>query len=404
MSSSFNIVPDTAKRQPQPFELHVDEGKLHDLKTLLRLSPVGRDAYENQEERAGKYGVSRAWLLDAKAVWERDFDWRKQEGYINSFPNYTAAVTDDTHTFTIHFVALFSRNPRAIPLALFHGWPGSFLEFLPILSLLRDKYTPETLPYHIIVPSLPGYTLSSPPPLDRDWQIADTARVMHRLLLSLGFDKYVVQGGDIGSYVSRTMAVTYPECLGVHLNFCMMPEPAPGGLHVTELEAKGLKRLDEFMQTGLSYGQMHAHRPATIGHVLSASPVALLAWIGEKFSQWSDPAHPLPLETVLADVTLYWLTECFSTCIHTYRQDFAVPPTKGYFHGQEGLYIKKPMGYSYFSWELGPVPKSWAETSGELVWFKAHERGGHFAALERPRELLEDVEAFLAMEWLQKEG
>jgi microsomal epoxide hydrolase len=305
-------------------------------------------------------------------------------------------------------VALFSQKKDAVPLALFHGWPGSFLEFLPILSLLRDKYTPETLPYHIIVPSLPGYTLSSPPPLDQDWQIADTARVMHQLLLSLGFGSgYVVQGGDIGSYVSRTIAATYAECKAIHLNFCMMPEPTSSKstpLKQSALEEKGMKRFHKFMETGTAYGQMQGHRPATLGHVLSASPLAMLAWIGEKFTEWVDPNHPLPLHTILCDVTLYWLTECFPTCIYTYREDFAIPPAEGFFHGQKHLYVKKPLGYSYFPWELAPTPKSWAETSGNLVWFKAHENGGHFAALERPEELLGDIESFLEAAWKGEGG
>ena len=223
---------------------------------------------------------------------------------------------------------------------------------------------------------------------------------MHNLLLSLGFTKYIVQGGDIGSYISRTIAATYDECKAVHLNFCMMPDPSPSApLPVSELEAQGLQRMQRFKESGMSYGQMQGHRPSTIGHVLSASPLALLAWIGEKFLQWTDPEHPLPLETVLADVTLYWLTECFPTCIYTYRQDFAVPPTEGYFHGQKDLFIRKKMGYSYFRWELGPIPRSWAETSGNLVWFGKHEKGGHFAALERPEELLGDVEEFLKIAW-----
>lgn len=342
-------------------------------------------------------------MLKARSHWIDEFSWRDEEARINSFPNYTSLIKDDDGLeFTVHFAALFSRKKDAVPLALFHGWPGSFLEFLPILRILREKYTPDTLPFHVICPSLLGYPLSSAPPLDRNWEIKDTARVMHKLLLSLGFDKYVVQGGDIGSYVSRNMAATYAECAAMHLNFCIMPEPksaTSSSLPLTALEEKGMIRFREFMEFGLAYGRMHGSRPSTIGHVLSSSPLALLAWIGEKFKDWVDPEHPLPLDTILADVTLYWLTECFPTCIYTYREDFAVPPTPGYFHGQKNLYVSKPMGYSYFAWELAPVPRSWAETSGELVWFKAHERGGHFAALERPGELLRDIEDFVGVAW-----
>lgn len=115
----------------------------------------------------------------------------------------------------IHFTGLFSANPAAIPVVMLHGWPGSFLEFLQILGILRDRYTPETLPYHIVVPSLPGYAFSSPPPLDKDFLVEDIARVVNTLMVQLGFDRgYVSQGGDIGSKVTRVLAATHDECKG----------------------------------------------------------------------------------------------------------------------------------------------------------------------------------------------
>lgn len=118
--------------------------------------------------------------------------------------------------FTIHFVALFSEKPDAIPIMMLHGWPGSFLEFLDLLTLATKRYTPSTLPYHIIVPSLPGWAFSSKPPLHRDFKVGDVAEIMNSLMKTLGFDSYVVQGGDIGSYVSRVIGATYNECKAVH--------------------------------------------------------------------------------------------------------------------------------------------------------------------------------------------
>jgi microsomal epoxide hydrolase len=130
------------------------------------------------------------------------------------------------------------------------------------MTLLRNKYTPSTLPYHIIVPSLPGFTLSSDPPLTRDWKVGDTARIMHKLLLSLGFGStgYLVQGGDIGSLVARVMAATYPECKGMHLNFMyiagIMDKSSPDD-HLTQQEQKGLDRLNDFSTIGNAYARMH---------------------------------------------------------------------------------------------------------------------------------------------------
>lgn len=142
---------------------------------------------------------------------------RKTESYINSFPNFTTSVTTEAGDFTTHFIALFSSSPSAIPLLLLHGWPGNFLEFLPILNLLRAKYPdPAVLPYHVIVPSLPGYAWSSPPPLGRDFAVPDVAVVMDRLMQNLGFGSgYVAQGGDIGSRVVKILGGdAFSSCKG----------------------------------------------------------------------------------------------------------------------------------------------------------------------------------------------
>lgn len=117
----------------------------------------------------------------------------------------------------IHFAGLFSERADAIPILLLHGWPGNFLEFLPILSILKSQYSPSTLPYHFIIPSLPGYAFSSPPPLNRDFRIEDVSRVMNQLMLDLGFGTgYVVQGGDVGSKVARVLAAEHASCHAVH--------------------------------------------------------------------------------------------------------------------------------------------------------------------------------------------
>lgn len=132
----------------------------------------------------------------------------KQQAHINSFPHFTTNVEG----FNIHFVALFSQKRDAIPLICLHGWPGSFLEWLRVLQLLTSKYSPETLPYHIIVPSLPGYGFSSPPPQDRDFGIAEVAGIMHQLMTGLGFDRYASQGGDIGAKVRPLSRLVSEAC------------------------------------------------------------------------------------------------------------------------------------------------------------------------------------------------
>lgn len=215
---------------------------------------------------------------------------------------------------------------------------------------------------------------------------------MHKLLLSLGFGSsgYLVQGGDIGSLISRVIAATYDECKGMHLNFMFIryieSKSSPDDKYEAP-EQKGLDRMEQFKTKGSAYAMEHGTKPSTIGLVLGSSPIAQLAWIGEKFLAWSDPSTTPSVDTILSDITLYWLTGCYPTSIYTYREDKVL------------LHVDKPVGYSWFPFELAPVPKAWAERTGNLVHFKRHQKGGHFAALEVPETLWADVEEYVKIAW-----
>ncbi|KAJ5930261.1 Epoxide hydrolase [Penicillium verhagenii] len=259
------------------------------------------------------------------------------------------------------------------------------------------EYTPSTLPYHLIVPSLPGYAFSSGPPLDRNFGTKDIARVLDQLMRNLGFESgYVAQGGDIGSRIVRELAVDYESCKAVHLNVTFMARPV--GMtddHLSDAEKRGVERLDEFKIFGSGYGIEHGTRPSTIGHVISTSPMALLAWVGEKFLEWVD--DPLSPEHILESITLYWLTDTFPRSIYTYRQNFPPPAIPG--PNDPRWYIRKPFGFSSFPRELATLPRSWIETTGDLVYWGEHEKGGHFAALEQPEALKADIVQFVEQVW-----
>ncbi|PVH95245.1 alpha/beta-hydrolase [Periconia macrospinosa] len=403
------LPPNASPSTIQPFTISISSQKLQDFQTLLRFSPLSPPSYENQEARKDQnldLGVTRAWLAHAKDYWLNTYSWREQEAYLNSFPQFTASITDDDgRVVNVHFAALFSKKKDAVPIVRMHGWPCTFAEYFPVLEVLKKKYDEGDLPYHIILPSLPGWTFSSPPPLDRDWKYADSARIIHKLMLALGFgdNGYISHGGDIGAAIARHLAVTYPECKAVHLSFCHMPPPDDAEAieaTLTVKELKGVQRADEFTRTGDAYGRMHGTRTATIGHVLSSSPLAMLAWIGEKYLEWADPAHPIPLPTILTEVSLFWFTECAGTSLYTYREDYRWGVNqKGYLHNAEWLRIEKPFGYSYFPEELAAIPKAWAEKTGKFVWFRRHEEGGHYPALEMPEVIVGDVEDFVASVW-----
>lgn len=339
-----------------------------------------------------------------------DKNRREEETHLNSFPQFKAEILDDDgRTYSIHFVALFSKRQNAVPLARLSGWPCSFAESLPLLEKLREKYTPEELPYHVVLPSQTGWPFSSPPPLDRDWTYTDSARILHKLMLTLfPSTGYALSGGDIGAGIARIMAVTYPDAKALHTNYAQMPKPdcVPDS-SLQDFEIEGVRRGEIFGATGTAYGRMQGTRPGTLSAVLSSSPLAVLSWIGEKYIAWADPATPIPLSHILTTACLYWFTGASATTFYPYREDFLVGVglgkegggKKGYLHGQKELFVNKPFGYSYFPRDLVPSPKSWVETSGNLVWYRRHEIGGHFPSLERTEVLLGDLEEFLKQVW-----
>ena len=199
--------PDSAK----PFTLNVSDQDISEWRQLLQLSKLAPETWEGRQEDR-RFGVTHKWLSETKDYWLNKYDWRAAEKHINSFPNYKMQIEN----VDMHFVALFSEKKDAIPIILMHGWPGSFIEFLPMLKLIKEKYSAKDLPYHIVVPSLPGYTLSTVQSIGKEWTMPDTARVLNQLMLNLGFDKYLAQGGDVGSFLARILNVYYDACLGIH--------------------------------------------------------------------------------------------------------------------------------------------------------------------------------------------
>ncbi|KAI9785228.1 MAG: hypothetical protein M1816_000476 [Peltula sp. TS41687] len=397
LGKPFRQVPNGSRVKQQLCEVDIPPQSIAELRRLVQMARLGPKTFENsQPEPNTSYGLTSSWMEEAVRTWtdEAAFDWVKLQEQINSVPHFTSTVDYDGHSYTVHYVALFSNRADAVPLVNLHGWPGCFLEFLPLMNLLQGKYSPDSLPYHFIAPSMPGYTFSSGPPTDRDFSTLDVSRIFQILLRQLGFDTrgYIVAGGDIGSRVARALAVEDQACLAIHLNFCfdlnMQDFPRD------QLTGEETRPLDDFLRAGVGYGQMHATRPATIGFVLSSNPVALLAWIGEKFVAWTETTPSL--DVILTFVTLYWLTDTFPRSIHPYRADFvstdAIPS-----HGNPRWRIpdQKPFGFSTFPNEILPVPRSWVDRTGKVTFVREHDRGGHFAALEMPEVMLQDLEAFV---------
>ncbi|KAM5527877.1 epoxide hydrolase [Fusarium oxysporum f. sp. phaseoli] len=395
MAMAFGTIPHSATGTPEKFSLHVSDSQIQDFRISLAASKVGPETWYNSHETT-RFGTTRTWLAGAKEAWLK-LDWREQEKRINSFPNFKISIKDTgVGPTSIHFVGLFSTKEDALPLLLLHGWPGSFLEFLPLLDILKTKYTPETMPYHVIVPSLPHYGLSDGP-ADVELTMEIAARLLNQLMLDLGFGTgYVVQGGDIGSFLARILSATFPQCKAFHVNML-----APGSQteilsldNSTQEEQQHVDRMFKFTASGSSYLLEQGLRPSTIGLVLSSSPLALLAWIGEKFIEWPDHRFPLPIDTILTMASFYWYTDTFPRSVYPYRSIagavtsnaiFTVPTSK-----------EKPFGYSVFPSEIMLLPQAWAkEVFPNLVFYRRNDKGGHFAALEQPHLFLQNVEDFL---------
>ncbi|KAM0421310.1 hypothetical protein ACHAPT_010839 [Fusarium lateritium] len=389
-------LPPTVTIPVMPTQLSIPQNLVKSLERDISHQTDFQITWENSQTD-GRFGVDHEWMTTAVQHWRNNFSWRDVEANINRHPHFMANLSVDNTELQVHFMAIFSKNTTAIPLAFFHGWPGSFLEFMDMLDIVKSRYDPDSIPYHLIVPSLPGFTFSTGPPIDSDWGIANTSAVMDSLLRGLGFDKgYVAQGGDIGSFVARTLALTSSSCKAVHLNFIpsVQPPDVPDPQNDTSLtkqDRQVLARSLEFFNTKQAYALEQGTRPATLGFVLSHNPVGLLAWVGEKFLTWTDPSRHLTLDQILTHISAYHLTQTISRNFYTYREtSYSLAPEPAVAPP-----IEKPLGYSRFPHDNSGVPEPWAQKLGNLVFFKAHDRGGHFAALEYPEMLWEDVDMFV---------
>ncbi|KNG82317.1 epoxide hydrolase [Aspergillus nomiae NRRL 13137] len=309
------------------------------------------------------------------------------ENEVNRHPQFNASVTVDGHTSNVHFMALFSQQPDAIPIVFLHGWPGSFLDFTELLDLVRQRYSSEDCPFHLIVPSLPGYAYSAGSPMSRHADMVAVARTIDALLTGIGLDNgYIAQGGGVGAYVARLLGSSSPSCEVNSLPlFSGLPNPSTD-LDLSEQDPEILSRASHFKSLQKTDVADHG-KQVTLGVVPEKDPLSLLAWLSDKFNNWVDPQHPLPMQTTLIHASVYYLmgmtTSDYYQLSSLDAPDNMIP------------FVPKPMGYSRFPFDISGLPRKWAATLGDLVWYNSHIQGGHFAAMENPEELWNDVEHFV---------
>ena len=339
-------------------------------------------------------GVDQAWLRRVVTYWESRFDWRVHEARLNAFPQFLVRVGDTR----VHCIHMKGRGSKPMPLILTHGWPGSVFEMLSIIPMLADPLAHGGSAhdaFDVVVPSIPGYGFSERPtaPGTSNSAVAD---LWIELMERLGYRRFVAQGGDWGAGISTWIARKAPErLLGLHLNYI------PGSFRPwvesqTSLNAEERAFLADaarwFEEEG-AYGHVQATRPGTLGIGLSDSPAGLAAWVLEKIRAWADCDEDVEsrfsLEELLANVTLYWVTNTAASSIRLYRESKLTPLQLG-----PGERIRVPMGFAHFPLEAPSPPRRWVERGYEVRRWTEMPRGGHFAAWEEPALLAQDIREF----------
>ncbi|BGP55530.1 hypothetical protein JCM8202_000583 [Rhodotorula sphaerocarpa] len=381
-----------------PFRPAFSSDQLADLRRAIEAARLPAETYAS---RQSKYGITHEWMRKALERWTGGFDWSQHEREINEVDHYKVKVTSRGVEHELHVTYHESEDPNAIPLMLLHGWPGSAFEFTEVIKILRKSTSPA---FHLIAPMEPGYGWSSPPPLDRGFNMDDCTELLHELMLGLGFGSgYAVQGGDIGSGLARLLAIRYDACKCLNVNYLPAvapPADAPERDQIKPHEQDSLRRAEEFQTTGRGYAIMHATRPGTIGMVVGSSPVALLAWIGEKMLAWTD--QDPPLDTILAICTIWWIRDSYPSSIWAYA-DFLQTGLSA-MHNDPQYRLEKPFGFSSFKEEISSTPEAWAGRNGNLQFYRYHDRGGHFPALEEPEAFARDMQDCFGKLWPMCQG
>jgi len=381
----------------RPFRLAIPQSALDDLHARL-------DSTRWPDELPGvgwAYGIPLGYLQELAQYWRHDYDWRRAEAGLNEWPQFTTTIDGAN----IHFAHVRSPEPDATPLIMTHGWPGSIVEFAKVAGPLTDPRVHGADPadaFHLVLPSIPGFGLSGPT-TEPGWEFRRAAAAWAELMHRLGYHHYGAQGGDWGAAISRELGRIRPEqVIGVHLN--LIPDSSAD----TEPDERELARLtpaerdralaswERNQRWGAErggYAELQATRPQTLAYALTDSPVGQLAWIAEKFKEWTDsrdrPEDAVDRDQLLTNVMLYWLTGTAGSSGRIYYER-----AHAEYWGEPPAPSGTPTALADFPRENFIPLRHVAERTNNIVRWTEFDRGGHFAAMEQPDLLVADIRAF----------
>lgn len=376
-----------------PFHINVATGQIYDLRRRLAATRWPPELPDTGWER----GVPPGYLKDLAEYWRTSFDWRATEARLNAYPQFRTELAGAK----VHFLHVRSAEPDALPLLMTHGWPGSVAEFLDVIGPLTDPGAHGGDPadaFHLVIPSIPGYGFSTLP--EFGWNTQRIVDAWAELMRRLGYDRYGAQGGDAGSVISLGLGRSYPEqLLGVHVNMLMtFPTGDPAELaDLSDTDRTRLAKLARFDQELSGYMKLQATRPRTLSYGLTDSPVGQLAWIAERFWEWTDsvksPEDAISRDQLLGIVSIYWFTATAGPSAHYYYE--GAEEVRRAASGERPPPISVPVGVAVFPHDIFVPVRRFAERDiPNISHWTEFDRGGHFAAIEQPELLVADIRSF----------
>lgn len=371
----------------QAFEAHATDADLDDLRARLAAArlPEAETVYSAAPgPRRWEQGVPLSDLVSVVKYWCAGYDWRSFEERLNRLGQFRTTIDD----LGIHFLHRRSARAGAIPLILTHGWPGSIAEFTHVIDELAHPKSTDAPAFHVVVPSLPGFGYSDRP-ATTGWGTEKIAAAWVELMQRLGYNKFVAHGGDWGGVITTILGGRFPEhVIGIHTTLAQPPLGlTTDGL--TAAERKWTEESHKFWSHHAAYAKQQATRPQTIGYSLVDSPVGLLAWILDKFAEWTDteddPFETISIDSVLDNVTLYWLTRTGASAARIYYESHNSLDCE--------LRVDVPSAISIYPRDIEKCPRPWAEKRyRQIIRWRSPERGGHFPSLEVPEYFVKDLQ------------